>query len=121
MLSPLLRLFLSIGLMIYFLLIITFLKRKALSLKYTLLWIFAGLIMGVLIIFPQLLEWFIHIVDIKLPVNGLFALGIFFILIILMSITSIVSNQSDKIKHLAQDNAFLEKRLRDLEDKTARE
>ena len=117
MLSSSLRVFLSIGLILYFTMIFTFLKRKALSLKYTLLWLFAGTAMGFLIIFPQLLDWAIDIIDIKSPVNGLFAIGIFFLLIIMMSITSIVSKQSDIIKRLVQDNAFLEKRIRELEDK----
>ncbi len=118
MISPALRLYFAIGLTLYFLLIFAFLKRKTLFLKYTLLWIFAGIIMGILIVFPELLKWFIHVVDIKTPVNGLFAISIFFILIILISITSIVSKQSDNIKRLVQDNALLEKRIRELENKS---
>ncbi len=117
MLSTSLRLFLSVALIIYFFLIITFLKRKTLSLRYTLLWIFAGIMMEVLIVFPQLLKWVIHLVDIKSPMNGLFAISIFFILILLMSFTSIVSKQNDQIKRLAQNNALLEKRLRELENR----
>lgn len=117
MLSHSLRIFLFIALILYFFLIVLFLKRKSLSLKYTLLWIFAGIMMGLLLIFPQLLNFVIAIVDIKSAMNGLFALSIFFILILLMSITSIVSKQSGQIKSLAQYNAFLEKRIRELEKK----
>lgn len=115
MISTSLRLFLCVGVLLYFMLIFAFLKRKALSLKYTLLWIFAGVCMGFLVIFPDILSWFIHIVDIQTPTNGLFAIGMFFILIILISITSIVSKQSEHIKKLVQDNALLEKRVRELE------
>ncbi len=117
MLSHSLRIFLFIALILYFFLIALFLKRKSLSLKYILLWIFAGIMMGILLIFPQLLDCFTAIVDIKSAMNGLFALSIFFILILLMSITSIVSKQSSQIKSLAQYNAFLEKRIRELEKK----
>lgn len=117
MLSHSLRIFLFIALILYFFLIALFLKRKSLSLKYILLWIFAGIMMGILLIFPQLLDCFTAIVDIKSAMNGLFALSIFFILILLMSITSIVSKQSGQIKSLAQYNAFLEKRIRELEKK----
>jgi len=77
--------------------------------------------MGLLIIFPQILSWFIHIVDIKLASNGVFAIILFFVLIILISITSIVSKQSDNIKRLIQENALLEKRIRELEDKFGKE
>ncbi len=121
MISSSLRVFLTIGLALYFFLIFTLLKRKTLSLKYTLLWIFGGAGMAILLIFPEILNWFIHIVDIKLASNGLFAIILFFILIILISITSIVSKQSDNIKRLVQDNALLEKRIRDLETKAEAE
>ncbi|WFR56255.1 DUF2304 domain-containing protein [Anaerocolumna sp. AGMB13025] len=117
MISTSLRVFLTTGLLLYFLLIFSLLKRKTLSLKYTLLWIFGGIGMGILLIFPELLNWFIHIVGIQLASNGLFAMILFFVLIILISITSIVSNQSDTIKRLVQDNALLEKRIRELEGK----
>lgn len=117
MISLPLRIFLSIGLLLYFVAITALLKRKSLSLKYTLLWIFAGLIMVILVIMPQTLEWVVHIIDIKSPMNGLFAFAIFFIILILMSLTSIVSKQTDRIKRLVQDNAILEKRIRELENK----
>ena len=117
MLSYSLRIFLAIALILYFLLIIVFLKRKSLSLKYTLWWIFAGFMMGILLVFPQLLNKMIAFVDIKSTMNGLFALSIFFLLILCMSITSIVSKQSNQIKSLAQTNAFFEKRIRELENK----
>lgn len=117
MISMSLRVFLSIALIFYFVIIIALLKKKSLSLKYTLLWIFAGMIMVVLVIIPQILSWIVHLVDIKSPMNGLFAFAIFLILLILMSLTSIVSKQTDRIKSLVQDNALLEKRIRDLENK----
>ena len=47
-----LRITLGIALIIYFGLILLFLKRKAIELKYTLLWLLAGLCMTILIIFP---------------------------------------------------------------------
>jgi hypothetical protein len=121
MISSSLRLFLSIGVFVYFLLIFSLLRRKTLSLRYTLLWIFGGIGMGILLIFPELLNWFIHLVGIQLASNGLFAIILFFILIILISITSIVSKQSDHIKRLVQDNALLEKRIRELEDVSRQE
>lgn len=116
MISSSLRICLSIALIIYFILIFVFLKKRALSLKYTLLWIFSGFVMGVLIIFPSILEFIIEIIGIELPVNGLFAFGLFAILIILMSITSIVSKQSNRINTLVQEQALLEKRIRELEN-----
>lgn len=116
--TDLLRVFLGIAVVLYFVIIMYFLKKKTLLLKYTLLWIFSGFAMGILVLCPQLLEWFVSMVDIKTPMNGLFAVCILAILIILMSLTAIVSKQNEKIKHLVQYMAILEKKERELRERT---
>ncbi len=110
-----LRIVLGIVVVIYFLLILHFMKKKMLSLKYTLLWLFSGFAMGILVLFPGLLDAFVKAVGIETPMYGLFVFAIFFILVIAMSLTAIVSKQTERIKDLAQDNAVLEKRVRELE------
>jgi hypothetical protein len=42
-------------------------------------------------------------------------MGVAFIIMIIMSLTSIVSKQSNKIRNLVQYTALLEKRIRDIE------
>ncbi|MCI9125144.1 MAG: DUF2304 domain-containing protein [Eubacterium sp.] len=113
--SDYLRVLLGIVVVMYFYLVIHFVKKKTLALKYTLLWIFAGLAMGVLVVFPQGLELFVRAVGIETPTYGLFLTGIFFLILISMSLTAIVSRQTERIKDLAQANAILEKRVRELE------
>lgn len=110
-----LKIALLIALLIYFALILCFLKKKTLELKYTLLWIFAGIIMAIIVSFPGILQSFIGLVGITSVMNGLFVMCIGFIIILMMSLTSIVSRQAFKIRTLIQDNAMLEKRIRDLE------
>ena len=112
-----LRITLIAGIIFYFILIFIFLKYKALSLKYTLLWILAGLVMLFFVFFPQVLYMIIGLLGIQSGMNGLFLICIGFIVIILMSLTSIVSGQRNKIKTLTQEMAVLEKRLRELEEK----
>lgn len=68
-----------------------------------------------LVLFPRVLEKLCHLVGFVDTMNGLFTFILAFVMILLMALTSIVSKQSEKIKNLVQDNAFLEKRLRDLE------
>lgn len=99
----------------YFILIFWFLKRKSLELKYTLLWLLAGLIMGMVVIFPKLLIYITKILGIESTMNGLYVLCIAFILIILMALTSIVSKQTMKIRTLVQEISMLEKRIREIE------
>lgn len=110
-----LRIILIIAVCCYFILILLFLKRKALELKYTLLWLLSGVVLGAFVIFPQLLVYLVRILGIESPMNGLFVLCIGFIIIILMALTSIVSRQTMKIRALIQENAMMEKRLREVE------
>ena len=53
--------------------------------------------------------------------NGLYVLCIGYIIIILMALTSIVSRQMMKIRTLIQENAMLEKRLRETEKKVGKD
>ena len=110
-----LRLSLILAVIAYFILILWLLKRREISLKYTLLWLFAGLCMGILVIWPESLMIIIRIIGIENSMNGLFILAIAFVIIILMSITSIVSKQNEKIRSLTQTIAILEKQLREQE------
>ena len=117
MIPTALRIILIIAVISYFCIILVFLKKRALALKYTLLWMAAGLVLGIMVIWPNSLTMFIRLIGITDNMNGLFILCIAFLTIILMSITSIVSKQTDKIKNLTQTIARMEKRIRELEEK----
>lgn len=117
MISSTLRIVLIIGVVVYFVMILMFLKNKALALKYTLLWMLAGIVLGVMVIWPEVLTYFISMLGIASNMNGLYVACIAFIIMILMSLTSIVSKQADKIKNLTQTIAKIEKRLREVEGK----
>ncbi len=104
--------------LIYFAVILYFLKKKTLSLKYTLIWLIGGLIMLILTIWPMLMVKIVRLFGVQDQMNGLFSMLFFFILMIIMSLTSIVSKQSDKIRSLTQETALLEKRIRELEDRS---
>lgn len=77
--------------------------------------------MLVLVLFPQLLQAFALLVGISAPMNALFSIAFFCIIIILMSLTAIVSKQNRRSRVLIQSVALLEKRVRDIEEKTKRE
>ena len=72
--------------------------------------------MGILIIFPELLTVFIRMFGIESNMNGLFILCFAFVIMIMMTLTSIVSRQNMKIRILIQELSSLEKRVRELED-----
>lgn len=117
MIPATLRVTLIVAVICYFIMILYFLKQKALNLKYTLLWIVAGVVMGILVIVPELLVFIIHIFGIQDNMNGLFIFAIGFIIMILLSLTSIASRQNRKIRTLTQELSILDKKVRELEEK----
>lgn len=110
-----LRITLCVAVICYFIIILYYLKKKMLDLRYTLLWILAGVVMALMVFFPQLLVWFIRLLGIQSNMNGLFILLLAFSIMLLMMLTAIVSRTSMKIRVLIQENAILEKRIRELE------
>ena len=73
--------------------------------------------MGILVAVPELLVKIIHIFGIQDNMNGLFIFAIGFIIMILLSLTSIASRQNRKLRTLTQELALLQPRVRDLEKK----
>ena len=116
MIPATLRFTLIIVVICYFIVILYFLKQKALNLKYTLLWLAAGAVMGILVMVPELLTRIIHLFGIQDNMNGLFIFAMAFIIMILLSLTSIASRQNRKIRTLTQELAILDKRVRELEE-----
>lgn len=100
---------------VYFVILVAMLRQKRLSLRYALLWLFSGLVLLVLSLFPGLLRMVTTTLGFQVQSNALFAILFFFVLLILMSLTSITSKQNEYIKRLVQQTALLEKRLRELE------
>ena len=110
------RLAFIIGILLIYLIILYFLRKKMLTLKYSLLWIAFNTVLLVFSLFPDVfLPWLASLLGFQVASNALFALLIGFCLILLMSITAIVSQQSQRIKSLTQASALLEKRIRELE------
>lgn len=116
MIPSTLRVTLIIAVICYFVIILYFLKQRALNLKYTLLWLLSGAVLGILVIYPELLRYTIRILGIEDNMNGLFIICIAFMLMIMMALTSIASRQNMKIRQLVQEIAFLDKRIRELEN-----
>lgn len=101
---------------LYFVVLFVLLKKRKLVLKYSLLWIFSGILFLTAVVFPELLGVITSFIGIQVPANGLFAMTILFLIFILMSITVIVSEASARIKTLVQKISLMEKRIRELED-----
>lgn len=117
MMTGLFRAILLVGVLLYLFIIIYLMKKGRMSLKYSLMWFLAGLVLLVCAIFPQLIGSFTRLLGIYSETNGVFFVGVCFILLIILSLTSIASGLSERIRTLVQTQAMLEKRVRELEEK----
>ena len=97
-----LRVTLLIAVICYFIIILYYLKRRM-------------LVMGIMIYFPELTVRFVHLIGMQDNMNGLYIMCLAFIMMILMTLTSIASRQQMKIRVLIQEISMLEKRIRELE------
>ena len=116
MIPTTLRIVLSVAVICYFIIILYYLKKRMLELRYTLIWLAAGLCMGIMVFFPSLLIDFVHLLGIESNMNGLFILCFAFIIAIFMMLTAIVSRFAMKVRTLIQEISMLEKRIRELEN-----
>ncbi len=110
-----LRLGLIFGSLAFLLLIIYLMKKGKLEVKYSIIWLAFSAVMIIFSCFPYIVLVLSDITRIINPVNFIFFTQIIFILLILLSVSAVISGFSKKIKQLAQENAILEKRVRELE------
>lgn len=116
--NPTLRIALGIGIIVFYIVLFVMLKRKTLLLRYTLIWMISGLVLVIILIFPQIVMlWLPELIGVGDPVNAIFLVFAGFSLLLSLSLTSIVSQISDKNRTLIQQVALLEKRVRELEEK----
>lgn len=113
--NSVLQIFLIVCILIFLGIIIHYLAKRKLNLKYSLIWLATGIGLLILAIFPQLVEMFGSWVGIAVPVNTVFLFALMFILLIIFTLTMIVSHMNNRIYRLTQNQALLEKRVRELE------
>lgn len=115
MMTTLFRVILLVGVFCYLLLIIWLMKKGRLSLKYTLIWFLSGIVMLICTIFPQLVGRITRLIGIYSEVNAVFFIGVCFLLLIILFLTSVASGLSERVRTLTQTQAMLEQRVRTLE------
>ena len=112
-----LRLLLIFGAIALFGMIVYLIKHKKIEVKYSIIWLAFSATMILFAVFPYLVLVLGDISGVANPVNFIFMTLFVFILLILLSVSAVISGFSTKIKRLAQANALLEKRVRELEEK----
>ena len=118
--STSLRIFALVLITIYFVVILRLLKKKKFALKYSLLWFLAGILMLIVVIWPNVLVWGAGLLGFEVASNGLFAICILLEIMIMISITSVISDFANRMKSMVQNMALMEKRIRILEEELER-
>lgn len=106
---------LIVGSFVLFFMILWLIKHNKIEVKYSIIWLAFSVTMIAFALFPYFVFVLGDITGVIDPVNFIFLTQIIFILLILLSVTAVISGFSKKIKRLAQANALLEKRVRQLE------
>lgn len=92
-------------------------KRNKLLLRYSLMWMLLSILILVVAIFPQPVFRLAVLLGFNVGSNFIFAVAIFFLLVLCMTQSRAISQQVVKNKDAIQRAALLEKRLDDLEEK----
>ena len=112
-----LQILLILGAVALFGMIVWLIKHKKIEVKYSIIWLAFSATMILFALFPYLVLVLGDISGVANPVNFIFMTLFVFILLIMLSVSAVISGFSTKIKRLAQANALLEKRVRELEKK----
>jgi hypothetical protein len=91
-------------------------RSRRLQERYALLWLLTGLVIFVLAAWRGLLGWLADLVGIAYPPSALFVLASFFVLVVLLHYSTVISKLSEQNTILAQRLAILEHALRSKED-----
>ncbi len=114
-----LRLDMFLGAVVFLVVILWLLKKGRLTVRYSIIWLMAGGALLVFAVFPYIVLVLRDWLNMEMPVNVIFTLVLAFVLLLLLSLSTIVSGFAEKLKRLAQENALLEKRVRELEQALA--
>jgi hypothetical protein len=102
----------AVGLLLF---VLELVRRRALMERYALLWLFSSVVILVLAGWDDALSLIARQIGIVSAPNALFFVAIAFILLLLLHFSAATSRLTDQSKVLAQRQAILEQRLRELE------
>ena len=101
----------SVASLLLLLVVLELIRGRRLKERYALLWLLTGIVIFVLAIWRGLLARVADTVGIAYPPSALFILAAFFILLVLLHYSTVISKLSDQNRILAQRLALLEGRL----------
>lgn len=92
-------------------------RQSKLQIEYSLFWIGFSVVLIIISIFPQIIYWFTDLIGIQSPVNFVFLVIIFILLIKSFMTTIELSHLESRLNTLVQEIALREKNKEDQADK----
>ena len=106
-----LRIIIALSCVVFMLLVCRQVSNGKLLLQYSLLWLTLAIVTMIVSLFPEPVYRLAEIVGFTTPSNFVFFAALFFLLVICLSLSVVVSKQALRIKNLVQNVALLEKRI----------
>lgn len=100
--GPLLRIEMIVMAVLVVFIIVHNVNRKRLRIQYSFVWLLIALALLAVAFFPGIVTWLCGIMSIETPVNLIYLLGIFALLLITFYQTLVISRQADRITRLTQ-------------------
>ncbi|MBI5102228.1 MAG: DUF2304 domain-containing protein [Nitrospirae bacterium] len=103
----------AVNLVIFFM-VIELVRRNRLKERYSLLWIFASVVMFWFSVSRQSLHFVAGLIGIQYPPSLIFLIGLIFMVLINIHFSTVISELSEKNKTLVQDLALLADRVNEM-------
>lgn len=88
--------------------IVNLIRKRSLELKYALTWLILGAGLLLVVLVPGLLDMLATALGIYNPMNMVFFLGFLFSIIVIFALTMSISNNSNRVRKMAQKIALNE-------------
>lgn len=95
--------------------IIELMRRGTLRERHALWWFIGGILALVIAVFPRTLGWAAQLLGIAVPVNLVFFVAIALLFLVSLQYGAELTRVEEKLRVLAEESAFHERRLQELE------
>lgn len=95
--------------------IVELMRRRTLRERHAVWWLVGGVLALIIAVFPQTLTWTAKLVGVAVPTNLVFFVAIALLFLVSLQYGAELTRIEDKLRHLAEQAAFHDDRLRELE------
>lgn len=95
--------------------IVELMRRRTLRERHAVWWLVGGVLALIIAVFPQTLTWAARLVGVAVPTNLVFFVAIALLFLVSLQYGAELTRIEDKLRHLAEQSAFHDDRLRQLE------